>query len=1016
MGFCKFGANILKNFIRIIITCFLILFGTVFILQLSLTKSQIKHWLQKIANEHGIKLQINKLDGNLPFDWTFKGVSLSYQQQDIQISEIRMRLSILPLFKKKLEVPYLKFYQGDYRGLSFQGDTQCSINLKENHPISVSHFLIEGKDLFIRMEGKFNQKLTALEGNLAFQVPNLNVFSPKLSSGLTMGIVQIEQDSAYIECFADNFSIYEHSMAKTSMKINAKRNTSNWQGSAILSSDHEQIPVDGTLDFQYTPIDHTISIDNISLNAPDTKCFGNIELDPIHKCIDGVIYAEVHDLRNFRPMLSDSFICGRLGAKIKFQSLSTFQDMDCQLEIEEAAYLDNECDALTIEAQFHDLLGDFRGEFFIEGRNGRLGKVYFDDFDITSTFEPNASPFEFSVKGKTKEPFHTKGKGNWQKRGKGVFISLNEFTGQMLNLPVSLKEPFNLEWNFSSFKMSQLLMNVGKGTISSQIDLNGTTSLIKIKAKEFPLKLIPLRNPHMSLQGHGDFDLNLLSWQQQLQGHCHIAIKPAIFLTDGNKKPLISKGSIQIHLQNNKAQVFTEIKARDDQFIHFCGTFPILYAHYPFKISLDPNKALSGQFVAEGHLEDLFNFINTGHHKISGRASANLNLSKTLENIFLNGTIDIQDGIYENYYTGTHLKHIYSSASINEKTVKILKLNAEDGNGGTAQVLGSIDLDLNRNFPFEIQADIQNLSTVSFDTITGKFTGNLTICGNRNGSSASGNLTVSHATFRIPDSLPSALPELPIKFINPPEIITRGKIASPSVSPIQLNLKLDVPSKAFIEGRGMNAELKGKLHITGTYTDIVAKGKLQLIAGEYIFSGKVFDLTSGELIFKDKPTPSSYISVSGNCDLPDVNVSINLRGPLSSPKLTFNSSPQLSISSLLSQILFNKDASEINAAQAIQLAQTVISLSGNSTPDILEKIRKSLGIDRLSFISSENDPGKISLQVGKYLIRGVLLTLSQGAESRNVSVEVDLKKGLRFQAEVDESQQGKFSLKWHHHY
>jgi translocation and assembly module TamB len=214
----------------------------------------------------------------------------------------------------------------------------------------------------------------------------------------------------------------------------------------------------------------------------------------------------------------------------------------------------------------------------------------------------------------------------------------------------------------------------------------------------------------------------------------------------------------------------------------------------------------------------------------------------------------------------------------------------------------------------------------------------------------------------------------------------------------------------------MNAELKGKLDIMGTYTDVVAKGKLQLVTGEYIFSGKVFNLTSGELIFKDKPTPSAYISVSGNCDLPDVNVSIALRGPLSSPKLTFKSSPQLSTSSLLSQILFNKDISEINAAQALQLAQTVISLSGNSAPDILEKIRKSLGIDRLTIVTSENDPGKISLQIGKYLMRGVLLTLSQGAESRNVSVEVDLKKGLRFQAEVDESQQGKFSLKWHHHY
>ena len=141
-----------------------------------------------------------------------------------------------------------------------------------------------------------------------------------------------------------------------------------------------------------------------------------------------------------------------------------------------------------------------------------------------------------------------------------------------------------------------------------------------------------------------------------------------------------------------------------------------------------------------------------------------------------------------------------------------------------------------------------------------------------------------------------------------------------------------------------------------------------------------------------------------------------LRGPLSGPKLTFQSSPQLPVSSLLAQILFNKDFSEVSAVQALQVAQTVLSLSGGSAPDILERVRKTLGMDRLTLITSENDPGKISLQIGKYLMRGVLLTVSQGAESRKASVEVELKKGIHLQAEVNEDQQGKFSLKWHHHY
>ncbi len=378
--------------------------------------------------------------------------------------------------------------------------------------------------------------------------------------------------------------------------------------------------------------------------------------------------------------------------------------------------------------------------------------------------------------------------------------------------------------------------------------------------------------------------------------------------------------------------------------------------------------------------------------------------------------INDQDGLYENYDTGTQLKEIYAKGRMSQQTLYLERLTAQDDRGGHVSALGTVQLKPKEDYPFSITATLREVDTISFDTISGKFSGNVTFSGNRHSVTASGNLVVDKATFRIPDQLPTVLPKLPITFVNPPESLERNEAIVHTSSPLLLDLEIDAPGNTFIEGRGISAELKGKLHVTGTYSDIAASGSLQLVTGEYPISGKMFNLTQGELIFRDKPTPTAYISLSGSCDLPDVTVTAMLRGPLTEPKLTFNSSPQLSTSSILSQILFGKDISEISAVQALQVAQTVISMSGNSTPDILEIIRKSLGIDRLTLITSENDPGKISLQIGKYLMRGVLLTLSQGAETRNVTVEVDLKQGITFQAEVNEDQQGKFSLKWHHHY
>nr|AOO54610.1 hypothetical protein [uncultured bacterium] len=145
--------------------------------------------------------------------------------------------------------------------------------------------------------------------------------------------------------------------------------------------------------------------------------------------------------------------------------------------------------------------------------------------------------------------------------------------------------------------------------------------------------------------------------------------------------------------------------------------------------------------------------------------------------------------------------------------------------------------------------------------------------------------------------------------------------------------------------------------------------------------------------------------------MPDITVTVAMRGPLTSPQLTFHSNPQKPTSSIMALVLFNKDITEISHPEAIQLAATLVSLSDGAGPDVLESIRKSLGVDRLN-IASKPGTDEVAVQIGKYLTRGVMITLSQSATSSQVIVEVELPKGFVFQAETQEEEEGKFSLKW----
>jgi autotransporter translocation and assembly factor TamB len=124
----------------------------------------------------------------------------------------------------------------------------------------------------------------------------------------------------------------------------------------------------------------------------------------------------------------------------------------------------------------------------------------------------------------------------------------------------------------------------------------------------------------------------------------------------------------------------------------------------------------------------------------------------------------------------------------------------------------------------------------------------------------------------------------------------------------------------------------------------------------------------------------------------------------------------MSTSAILARILFNKNISDISQPEAIQLASTLISLSGGAGPAVLETIRKNLGVDRLTIASQTANSDELAVQIGKYLTKGVLITLSQSATSSQVIVEVEFKHGFVFQAETQKEEEGKFSLKWTHSY
>jgi translocation and assembly module TamB len=410
-----------------------------------------------------------------------------------------------------------------------------------------------------------------------------------------------------------------------------------------------------------------------------------------------------------------------------------------------------------------------------------------------------------------------------------------------------------------------------------------------------------------------------------------------------------------------------------------------------------------------------FDFINIGTQKAEGLATTHLFLSSSLSAPSLQGTFHLANGTYQNYAIGTRLKNIDAEIEAERGSLVIKALTAEGKKGGMIEATGSMQLSPKLHMPFEIQGKLKDIQFLNFDFLSSSFTGDLTLEGTTEAALLKGQVEATNIDVSLSEEIPAKIPELDINYVNRPVHIQGAKLSSQTFYPFNYDVKIETKDRVFIKGRGLDSLWKGDLHLLGHNAEVSAEGRLSLVKGDYIFAGKKFSLQEGEITFVDKPTPQAFIKIGGMLQLYDVQVMVSVQGPLESPTFTMHSIPHMPTSALLSRILFNKDISEITAVEALQLANVLVSMTGTTGPDVLENIRRSIGVDRLTIVGKEGSD-EISLQIGWYLTHGVTVSLSQSATSSDVTIEVDLKHGFIFQAETQNQEEGKFSLKWNKNY
>ncbi|NLH83572.1 MAG: translocation/assembly module TamB, partial [Phyllobacteriaceae bacterium] len=273
----------------------------------------------------------------------------------------------------------------------------------------------------------------------------------------------------------------------------------------------------------------------------------------------------------------------------------------------------------------------------------------------------------------------------------------------------------------------------------------------------------------------------------------------------------------------------------------------------------------------------------------------------------------------------------------------------------------------------------------------------------------SGRLDLGRTEITIPERFAANAARLGVKDLAvPPEVASTLALARPKAKRgggkgaapwrARLDVTVDAPSRLFVRGRGLDAELGGRLRVSGTTDALVPVGAFDLRRGALDVIGRHIALDKGTVTLSGDLDPT--IDFQASSSTRSVAVTAGVTGRASDPTLVLTSTPELPQDEVLAQFLFGRGVSDLTGVQLVQLAAAAAQLAGGpSAPDLLGKIRRSTGLDNLG--TTTDSKGNAGLTAGRYIGERIYLGVTAGAGgSTDATVDLDVTRNLKLRGQT----------------
>ena len=394
-------------------------------------------------------------------------------------------------------------------------------------------------------------------------------------------------------------------------------------------------------------------------------------------------------------------------------------------------------------------------------------------------------------------------------------------------------------------------------------------------------------------------------------------------------------------------------------------------------------------------------FLAEGGRQVQGTVRVDARVTGPGSQPAINGTVAVADARFVDTGLNLAVNNISATISLNGETATISSFSATLAGGGRLEVAGTVGL--TGDYPANISVRLVNGHYNDGELVSARLGADLTITGPLLGTPlVSGTVNANEIDVLVPEKLPTSLARIDVTHVHArPAVYEQKREITPATSTagastrgVDLDITFNAPNRVFVRGRGLDIELGGSIHITGSAASPNIVGGFELQRGRFSILGKRLTFERGNLTFTGNLVPT--LDLLAQSTTGDVTVYIAVTGPATDPNFNFSSTPALPQDEVLSRLIFGQGTSNLSPLQIAQLADAAATLAGvGGSTSLLENLRSQIGVDDIDIKTTAD--GQTAVGVGKYITHNTYLSIDSTGRA---SVDLDLGSGLKARGAV----------------